>query len=95
MRWRERRVSDAAFRAIGLLGMLGSTVMPEAIDALAKLIDVTQWWSPRRARALRTQAADALAAIGTPEARAALEAAVARRSKGASAARLALARRQT
>ncbi|HUF25066.1 MAG TPA: HEAT repeat domain-containing protein [Vicinamibacterales bacterium] len=95
MRWRERRLSDAAFRAIGLLGGLGPAVNPESVEALAKLLDVTRWWSPRRARAVRTQAADALAAIGTPEARAALEAAVARRGKGAGVARLALARRQT
>jgi len=94
-RWRERRMSEAAVRAIGLLGMLGSAVTREAIDALAGLVDAAYWWSPRRARAVREHAADALAAVGTPEARAALEAAAARRGKGAGAARQALARRQT
>ncbi|HEX6323841.1 MAG TPA: HEAT repeat domain-containing protein, partial [Vicinamibacterales bacterium] len=95
LRWREARMAEPAMRAIGLIGMLGPAATREAIDALAGLIDASQWWKPRRARAVRAHAADALAAAGTPEARGALEAAAARGGKGASAARRALARRQT
>jgi len=95
LRWRERRMTEPAMRAIGLIGMLGAAVSRDAVDALATLIDASHWWAPRRARAVRAQAADALAAAGTAEARAALEAAAARGGKGAGAARRALARRQT
>lgn len=95
IRWRERLVSEAAVRAMSLLGMLGPAVTRDAVDALASLLDVSRWWSPARARRVRQHAADALAAIGTPEAKAALEAAAGRRGKGAGAARQALARRQT
>ena len=94
LRWRERKLAEAAVRAIGLMGMLGSAASREAIDVLGKLLDVAQWWAPRRARVVREQSADALGAIGTPESRAALEAAVTRRSKGAGAAKQVLARRQ-
>jgi HEAT repeat protein len=94
-RWRERRVADAAVRAISLLGMLGPAVPREAVDTLAGLVDVSRWWAPARARRVRQEAADALAAVGTPEARAALETSAERRGKGASVARQALARRQT
>lgn len=94
LRWRERRMTEAAIRAISLIGMLGSSVTREAVDALATLIDVSQWWSPGRARVVRVHAADALASVGTPDARAALEAAVGRHGKGAGPARAALARRQ-
>lgn len=94
-RWRERRMSEAAIRAVSQIGMLGASVTRDAVDALAALLDASQWWSPRRARTVRARAADALAAVGTPDARAALEAAVARGGKGAGAARRALARRQT
>lgn len=95
LRWRERRMTEASMRAVRLIGMLGSAVTHDALDALARLLDAAQWWSPRRARLVREHAADALAAVGTPEARAALEAAVARGAKGAAFARRALARRQT
>jgi hypothetical protein len=108
-RWRERRLSEAALRAMAMLGMLGAAAGPDAIDALASLLDASQWWSPARARNVREHAAAALAQIGTAaasspaggaapaataDARAALEAAVARGGKGARAATQALARRQ-
>lgn len=95
VRWRERRMAEAAIRAIGQIGMLGAMATRDAIDALGTVIDASQWWAPGRARVVRQHAADALASAGTPEARAALEAAVARRGKGAGAARTALARRQS
>ena len=94
-RWRERRMADAALQAIGQLGMLGSGVPREAIDTLAPLVDASRWWSPGRARRVRQEAADALASIGTPDARSALDTIAERRGKGAGAARQALARRQT
>ena len=94
-RWRERRMSEAALRAISFIGMLGASASRDAVDALAKLLDASQWWSPRRARLVRQHAADALAGVGTPESRAALEAAVTRGGKGAAPAKQALARRQT
>jgi len=51
-----------------------------------------EWWAPRRTAALRGAAATALARIGTPEAFAALDEAVARGSRGVrSAARAQLA----
>jgi hypothetical protein len=95
LRWRQARMAEPALRAISLIGMLGSSVSGEAVDALATLIDASHWWAPRRSRAVRAHAADALAAAGTPEARAVLEAAAARGGKGAGPARRALARRQT
>ena len=92
--WRNRRVSEAALRAMAMIGTLGPAAPRENIDTLAALIDASQWWSPARARNVREHAAAALASIGTAEAKAALEAAAARGGKGAAAARAALARRQ-
>jgi hypothetical protein len=94
VRWRQRRLSEAALRAITMIGTLGAAGTRDGIDALAGLLDASQWWSPARARRVRAHAADALAAIGTPDARAALDTAVSRGSKGAAAARRALTRRQ-
>jgi hypothetical protein len=94
LRWRQRRVSEAALRAMTMLGTLGASGSREGIDTLAGLLDATQWWSPGRARTVRAHAADALASIGTAAAKSALETAVGRGSKGAAAARRALARRQ-
>ena len=91
--WRQRGVADAALRAMTMLGTLGPAATREGVDALAALLPVSQWWSPRRARRVRAHAADALAVMGTPDARAALEAAAARGGRGADEARLALARR--
>jgi len=93
MRWREGRLAEAAVRAMDMLGMLGSSVTRDAIDALSRLIEATRWWSPRRARMVRERAAAALAAAGTPEAWAALEEAANRRGRGAPHARQALARK--
>lgn len=93
MRWREGRLAEAAVRAMDMLGMLGSSVTRDAIDALSRLIEATRWWSPFRARMVREHAAAALAAAGTPEAWAALEEAANRRGKGAPHARQALARK--
>jgi HEAT repeat protein len=95
MRWRESRMAEAAIQAMTLLGALGPAVSREGVDALARLVHASQWWAPRRAKAVRHHAADALAAIGTQESRAALETALATGGKGAGAARLALSRRQT
>ena len=92
-RWRQRGVADAALRAMTMLGMLGPAATREGIDTLAALLPASQWWSPRRARHVREHAAGALAAMGTPEARAALDAAAARGGRGAGEARQALARR--
>lgn len=92
--WRNRRLSEAALRAMAMIGTLGPAAPREHVDTLASLVDASQWWSPARARNVREHAAAALAAIGTADAKAALEAAAARGGKGAAAARTALARRQ-
>ena len=97
VRWRERRLSEAALRAMTMLGVLGAGATRDGIDTLAGLLGAAQWWSPARARNVREHAAAALAAIsssGAPDAKAALEAAVTRGGKGARAAKQALARRQ-
>ena len=97
VRWRERRLSEAALRAMAMLGVLGAGATRESIDALAALLGAAQWWSPARARNVREHAATALASIsssGAPEAKSALEAAVARGGKAARAAKQALVRRQ-
>lgn len=92
--WRNRRLSEAALRAMAMIGTLGPAAPREHVDTLAALVGASQWWSPARARNVREHAAAALASIGTAEAKAALEAAAARGGKGAAAARAALARRQ-
>ena len=91
--WRQRGVTDAALRAMTMLGLLGPAARREGLDTLAALLSASQWWSPRRARLVRAHAAGALAAMGTPEARAALETAAASGGRGAEEARQALARR--
>jgi len=70
-------------RAIESLGALKDPAsVPPLKDALRK----GEWWAPRRTAALRHAAAAALARIGTPEAVAALEEAVAEGTRGVRAA---------
>ncbi len=79
-------------RAIESLGALRD---PGGIAPLRTALYKGEWWAPRRTAALRSAAASALARIGTPEALAALDQAVARGSRGvrsAARAQLALAR---
>ncbi len=83
-------------RAIESLGALHD---PGGIAPLRAALYKGEWWAPRRTGALRSAAASALARIGTPEALAVLDEAVARGSRGVrSAARAQLsnarARRQ-
>lgn len=92
-RWTKRHTADTAIRAVTLLGLLGPAATRDAIDALAALLPASLWWSPRRARAVREQAATALGTLNTPDARAALAAAADRGGRGSTEARQALARR--
>ena len=76
-------------RAIESLGALRD---PGGITPLRAALYKGEWWAPRRTSALRTAAATALARIGTPDALAVLDEAVARGSRGVrSAARTQLA----
>lgn len=52
---------------------LGALRNPQGVPALAEALGRGEWWAPLRTRALRRAAAAALARIGSPEARAALE----------------------
>jgi hypothetical protein len=61
-------------KAVSRLGTLGG---PGAVEALKDVLHKGLWWSPRRAREWRTVAAEALAALKTPEAQVVLEEAVA------------------
>jgi hypothetical protein len=70
-------------RAIESLGVLKD---PNGILPLKDALRKGEWWAPRRTAALRHAAAAALARIGTPEAVAALEEAVAVGSRGVRAA---------
>ena len=76
-------------RAIESLGALRD---PGGIAPLRDALYKGEWWAPRRTGALRSAAASALARIGTPEAMAVLDEAIARGSRGVrSAARAQLA----
>jgi len=57
-------------RAIELLGTLRD---PDGVEPLKEALYRGEWWAPRRTAALRSAAAGALARIGTPDARAALD----------------------
>lgn len=92
--WRRRALAGAALRAMTLLGAIGAASAHTGVRVLAAILQASLWWSPRRARAARAHAADALAAIGTADARAALEELASRGGRGAAEARLALSRRQ-
>jgi hypothetical protein len=76
-------------RAIESLGALKD---PAGIDPLKVALYKGEWWAPRRTSALRSAAAAALVRIGTPEALAVLEDAIAQGPRGVrSAARAQLA----
>jgi hypothetical protein len=76
-------------RAIESLGALRD---PGGIAPLRGALYKGEWWAPRRTAALRAAAASALARIGTPEAMAVLDEAIAAGSRGVrSAARVQLA----
>jgi hypothetical protein len=66
-------------RAIESLGALRD---PGGIVPLREALHRGEWWAPRRTSALRAAAASALARIGTPDALAVLDEAVARGSRG-------------
>jgi hypothetical protein len=71
---------------------LGASRDPNGIAPLREALYKGEWWAPRRSASLRGAAATALARIGTDEAVAVLEEAVARASRGIrSAARAQLA----
>jgi hypothetical protein len=69
-----RRLGTIYLRAVDALGALGD---PAGVPPLEEALQKGEWWAPRRTLALRRAAASALAKIGTPEARAALERAAA------------------
>jgi hypothetical protein len=77
-------------RAIEVLGALKD---PEGIGALKAALYRGEWWAPRRTAALRGAAAAALSRIGTPQAVAVLEEAVAAGARGVRAAARAHLRR--
>jgi hypothetical protein len=66
-------------RAIESLGALRD---PGGIAPLRTALYKGEWWAPTRTRALRTAAASALARIGTADAEAVLDEAIARGSRG-------------
>ncbi len=79
-----------------VLQRLGTVGGPAAVEALTRALERGSIVAPFRTRLLRRQAAEALAAIGTPDATQALEAAASDGSRGvraAARAALALARR--
>jgi hypothetical protein len=72
-------LSSVYLRAIDSLGALRDPAgIPPLRDALYK----GEWWAPRRTGAMRTAAASALARIGTADALAVLDEAVAKGSRG-------------
>ncbi len=66
-------------RAIESLGALRD---PSGVEPLREALYKGEWWAPRRTAALRNAATAALARIGTPEAFAVLDEAVASGSRG-------------
>jgi HEAT repeat protein len=77
------RLADVYLRAIESLGALRD---PDGIAPLKEALHKGEWWAPRRTSALRAAAATALARVGTPEARAVLDEAVANGPRGIRAA---------
>jgi len=76
-------LTDLYIRAIKALGSLKD---PVGIESLAAALHRGEWWAPRRTAALRNATAAALARIGTADAVAVLEQAVASGSRGVRAA---------
>lgn len=76
-------LADLYLRAVHTLGTLKD---PDGIEALETALYKGEWWAPRRTAALRDAAAAALARIGTPEAAAVLDDALARGGRGVRAA---------
>lgn len=76
-------LADLYVRALETLGALKD---PDGIDALSGALHKGEWWAPRRTSALRHTAAAALARIGTPEAIAVLDDAIAAGGRGVRAA---------
>ncbi|HUK37393.1 MAG TPA: HEAT repeat domain-containing protein, partial [Vicinamibacterales bacterium] len=75
-----RRLTSVYLRAIEQLGVLRD---PEAVSPLTEAFRRPgEWWAPRRTSALRAASAAALARVGTPEALAVLEEAVANGPRG-------------
>ncbi len=74
---------DVYRRAIESLGTLAN---PEAVETLKEALYRGEWWAPGRNKALRSAAAYALARIGTADAVAALNEAIASGPRGARAA---------
>jgi hypothetical protein len=69
-----RRLTAIYLKAIESLGALRD---PEGVPPLKEALYRGEWWAPRRTATLRHAAGTALARIGTPEARAVLEEAIA------------------
>lgn len=70
---------EAYLKAVSRLGTLGG---PAAVEALKEVLYKGLWWAPMRAREWRTEAAAALAQIGSSEALEVLEDAATRGSFG-------------
>ncbi|HEY4349722.1 MAG TPA: HEAT repeat domain-containing protein, partial [Paraburkholderia sp.] len=65
---------------------LGTSKLPEAVDALKTALQQGELWAPMRTRRLRAAAATSLRTIGTPQALDALREASAHGPRGARAA---------
>jgi HEAT repeats/PBS lyase HEAT-like repeat len=78
-----KRLTSTYLHAVESLGTLKD---PEAVGPLKEALYKGEWWAPRRTASLRSAAALALARIGTPEARVALEEAAALGPRGTRAA---------
>jgi HEAT repeat protein len=78
-----RKLTSTYLHAVESLGTLKD---PEAVEPLKEALYKGEWWAPRRTSSLRGAAALALARIGTPEARIALEEAAALGPRGTRAA---------
>jgi HEAT repeat protein len=72
-------LKNVYLESIARLGVLGG---PDAVDALAHVLNRGEWWAPFRTREIRTAAAAALAQIPLPSADEALQQAAANGSFG-------------
>jgi HEAT repeat protein len=76
-------LAEVYLRAIESLGVLAD---PEAVAPLKEALYRGEWWAPGRNKVLRGAAAHALARIGTPDAQAVLDEAIASGPRGVRAA---------
>lgn len=75
-------LADLYLRTLHALGTPHLAEAAEGVEALGRALERGEWWAPRRTAALRDAAAAALARIGTPDALAALDHAIAHGGRG-------------